>query len=153
MTSPWRDTVTALAGPQGRLSEGPNPEADGLVEVRLDMPGAVFRMPGATPEDAWRIVAHDLGLMRALQVLEDSDWTDVDEFIDQVSFVVARDPTGRVWGIVVASEDSGYAGDLDDFVAIDGRPEWVAYVEPIETRNWESLRSAIALRGRPIRKA
>jgi hypothetical protein len=153
MTSRWRDTVTALAGPEGQLSEGPDPEWEGMVEARLEVPGALLRIPGPTSEDAWRTVALDLGHMRVFQALEESDWTNVDEFIDQASFAVARDPAGRVWGIGVGSEDSDLAGWLDDWAAIDGRPEWVAYVEPIETRNWESLRSAIALRGRPIRKA
>jgi hypothetical protein len=150
MPSQWRDTVTALAGPQGELSEGVDPEWGGNVLAQLGVPGALFRIPGPTSEDAWRSVAHRLGQMRVLQGLEESDWTDVDEFIDEVSFVVARDPAGRVWGIAVASEHSDLAGYLDDWVATDGRPEWVAYVEPIETRSWESLLSAIDRRGRAV---
>lgn len=153
MTSRWRDTVMALAGPQGELSEWVGPEWGGNVLAQLGVPGALFRIPGPTSEDAWRTVALDLGHMRVIQALEDSDWSDVDEFIDEASFVVARDPAGRVWGIGVGFEESDLAGWLDDWVAIDGRPEWVAYVGPIETRNWESLRSAIARRGRPIRRA
>jgi hypothetical protein len=153
MTSPWRDTVTALAGPEGDLSEWVGPEWGGDVLVQVGVPGALFRIPGPTSEDAWRTVAHNLGHMRVLQALEESDWTDVDEFIDEASFVVARDPAGRVWGIGVGSEDYDLVGWLDDWAAIDGRPEWVAYVEPIETRNWELLRSAVAQRGRPIRRA
>jgi hypothetical protein len=135
------------------LSEEPDPEWDGMVLAQLEVPGALFRMPGPTSEDAWRTIAHSFGQMRVLQAMEDSDWTDVDEFIDQVSFVVARDPAGRVWGIEVVSEGSGLAGDLDRWVAVDERPEWVAYVDPIETRSWESLQSAIARRGRRIQRA
>jgi len=126
MSSRWRDTVTALAGRAGRLPEGPDPEWDGIV-FRLDMPGAMFRRSGVDPEEAWRSVAHELGHVRVIQALENSD------------------PDGRRRvhrrGVVRGGAGSGRAR-----LGI----EWVAYVEPLETRTWESLRSAIARRGRPI---
>ena len=147
----WRDTVATLAGPRARLSEGVDQEWEGIV-ARVKLPWAMLGASGIDPEDAWRNVALELGRMRAVQELENSDWTDVDEVVDQVSFVVARDPDGRVWGIVVVPVGNDPAGDTDRWVAVDERPEWVAQVEPLETRDWESLRSAIARRGHPLHR-
>ena len=144
MPASWRDVVRRLAGPDAHLSEGTQTYSDGLVEIvaKLERPGAVFRIPGNDPDDAWCRVATELAHMLLGQSLMAAGWEVIEEVIDQSTYLVTRDPSGEVWAVAVGT------GHLRAYVEpdmrSDSRAERVAFVDILETRSPEALMAALA---------
>ena len=144
MTKPWRDVVATIAGPDAAMSVTDGAIWDAVVIAEVDVPGGLFRSPGNTEDDAWRGIAHRLGDFRVVQLLEAAGWTEIDEVIDQVTYVVARDPDRTLWAIGVASADSDRRGYIESDIKYDHRPIGkVAFIEPVDTRNSDTLFAAL----------
>jgi hypothetical protein len=140
----WHDVVADLAGADGamRLMDGSVWDANVIAEVVV--PGGLFRSRGDDEEEAWRGVAHRLGDLRLVQALEAAGWTDIDEVIDQVSYVVARDRDGVHWAIGVAARDGDRRGYIATDIEFDDRDfDRIAFVEPIHTLDKASLIAAL----------
>jgi hypothetical protein len=104
-----------------------------------------YRIPGRDAQAAWRAVAHAVGDVRLMQSLEGAGWGIVEEVVDETTYVVARDPTGLLWAIGVASSDGDLRGYIERDIGYDGRTFGrVAFVEPQDTRSPESLTAALA---------
>jgi hypothetical protein len=117
---------------------------DANVVAEVVVPGGLFRGRGDDEEQAWRSVAHFLGDFRLVQALEAGGWSEVDEVIDQVTFVVARDRDDALWAIGVAARDGDRRGYIESDIEYDDRTfDRVAFVEPIDTRDWTSLSAAL----------
>lgn len=95
MDRSWRDVVAELAGADAEIGQGIAPEWDGMVVAKLAIPGAAFRIPGTTADEAWRRLAHSLGDLRLVQSFEAAGWVIVEEVIDETTYVVARAPEGQ----------------------------------------------------------
>ena len=144
MSPPWHDAVAVLAGADGamRLIDAAGWDANVVAEVVV--PGGLFRSRGDDEEEAWRRVAHRLGDFRLVQALEAAGWTDIDEVIDETTYVVARDPGGTLWAIGVASADGDRRGYIEDDIGFDKRVfDRIAFVEPLETRDAAALLEAL----------
>lgn len=149
MRNPWRDVVAELAGADAALSEGVAPELwEGALVAELVVPGAAFRIPGSSWDEAWANLAHALGDLRLVQSLEAAGWVDIEEMIDETTYVVARDPTGKVWAIGVASSDGDRRGYIERDMRLDARVvDRIAFVEPIETKSAQTLVTALRADG------
>lgn len=144
MPETWRDVVVALAGTEGavRLEDGADWDAKYIAEVVA--PGLLLRNRGNSEQEAWRGVAHGLGDIRLVQLLEAAGWSDIDEVVDQVTYVAARDLDGALWAIGVAAGDGDRRRYIESDIEYDGRTfNRVAFVEPIDTRDWGSLKAAL----------
>jgi hypothetical protein len=140
----WREVAATLAGPDGALRTMDGAEWDANVIAEAMVPGGLFRSLGDHDEDAWRGVAHRLGERRLIQGLEAGGWTDIDEVIDQTTYVVARDPDGLLWAIGVAARDGDRREYIESDVEYDDRAfDRVAFIEPIDTRDSVSLKAAL----------
>lgn len=145
MASIWRDVVLALAGPDGTMTLLDPTGWDANVVAEVNVPGGLFRGRGDDEEQAWRNVAHSLGDFRLVQPLEPAGWSEVDQVIDETTSVVARDPSGALWAIGVASGDGDRRGYIETDIEYDDRSfDRVAFVEPIDTLDWASLSEALA---------
>lgn len=148
MRESWRDVVGELAGPDAAISEGVAPEWEGMVVAELLVPGAAFRIPGPSSDEAWGRLAHALADLRLLQSLEAAGWLVIEEVIDETTYVVARDPNGTVWAIGVASNDGDRRGYIERDIRLDARVvDRIAFVEPIETKSAETLVTALRADG------
>ena len=144
MGRPWRDVVASISGPDAAMSVTDGAIWDAVVIAEIVVPGGLFRSPGNDEDDAWRGIAHRLGDFRVVQLLEAAGWTEIDEVIDQVTYVVARDPDGTLWAIGVASADGDRRGYIESDIEYDDRPIGkVAFIEPIETRDSDTLMAAL----------
>ena len=144
MARSWRDVVAELADPDSEIGESIAPEWDGMVVAELAMPGAVFRIPGETSELAWRSLAHQVGDVRLIQSLEKAGWDLIEEVVDQTTYVVARDPDGKVWAIGVASPQGDRRGYIESDIGYDERVfDRIAFVEPLDTRDSATLLAAL----------
>jgi hypothetical protein len=140
----WRHVVATLAGAGGAMRVMDGAEWDANVIAEVVVPGGLFRSPGDDEEDAWRVVAHRLGDFRLVQSLEAAGWTDIDEVIDQTTYVVARDPDGSLWAIGVASADSDRRRYIEQDLGYDERRfDRVAFVEPLDTKEPTTLLAAL----------
>lgn len=140
----WRDVVAALAGTEGamRLVDGADFDAKYVAEVSV--PGLLLRSRGDSEQEAWRDAAHRLGDFRLVQLLEAAGWTDIDEVIDQVTYVVARDRHGALWAIGVAANDGDRRGYIESDIEYHSRTfDRIAFVDPVDTRDWPSLEAAL----------
>lgn len=150
MTPSWHDVVATLAGPDGIMELIDNADWDANVVAEVDVPGGLFRGPGDDEERAWRTVAHSLADFRLVQALEAAGWTDIDEVIDQVTYVVARDRAGALWAIGVAARAGDRRRYIESDIGYDARTfDRVAFVEPLDTRDWASLNAALEASTRP----
>jgi len=143
----WRDVVAVLAGSDAEMAETTaDPEWPDLVVAQLSGSDAGwYRMPGRDAQTAWRRVAHAVGDVRLMQSLETAGWEDLEEVIDETTFIVPRDPEGLMWAIGVASSDGDRRGYIELDISRDDRAfDRVAFVEPLETRGPESLIAALA---------
>jgi hypothetical protein len=141
----WRTTALTLAGPDAELHEDIPPQFnEQAFAIELAMPGAYFRREGADPEDAFRSLAHAIAGVRLLESLEAAGWTDIDEVIDETTYVVARDPSGTTWAIGVASSDGMRRHYLEPDMERDGRAERIAFVEPVDTASPSALLGALS---------
>lgn len=169
MKRSWRDVVGDLAGADAQLTESiaddspsaatttqdwatPEPypiggwPPSGWVVAELAIPGVALRIPGPTSEDAWHSLAHALGDFRLLQALDQAGWEIVDEVIDETTYVVARDPSGTLWAIGVASADGNRRGELNLDIGFDDRTFGrIAFVEPLDTRDAATLLAALGV--------
>ena len=144
MSQPWRDAVAALAGADGVLTIVDGAEWEATFVAEVVVPNGFFRGRGDDEEGAWRVVAHTLGDFLLLESLEAAGWTDIDEVIDEVTYVVARDPDGALWAIGVATAGSHRRGYIETDIEFDDRVfDRVAFVEPLDTRDARSLLAAL----------
>jgi len=144
LSQPWRRVVADLAGADGALSLIDAAGWDANVVAEVVVPGGLFRSRGENEDEAWRGVAHRLGDFRLVQALEAAGWTDIDEVIDQTRYVVGRDPDGTLWAIGVAAADGDRRGYIEADIGYDDRTfDRIAFVEPIDTRDPESLLAAL----------
>ena len=144
MNELWHDVVAVLAGADGAMSlvDGAHWEAN--VVAQVDVPGGLFRSRGDDEEEAWRGVAHSLGDFRLVQLLEAAGWTDIDEVIDQTTYVVARDRDGTLWAIGVATADGDRRGYIASDIGYDDRDfDRIAIVEPLDTQDPATLMAAL----------
>jgi hypothetical protein len=117
---------------------------DANIAAEVDVPGGLFRSRGDDEEEAWRGVAHSLADFRLVQALEAAGWTDIDEVIDQWTYVIARDRDGALWAIGVAAADGAGRGSIADDIGYDDRDfDRIAFVEPIDTRDAGALLAAL----------
>lgn len=110
MSQPWHDVVAVLAGADGAMSLMDGADWEANVVAQVAVPGGLFRSRGDDEEEAWRGVAHSLGDFRLVQLLEAAGWSDIDEVIDQTTYVIARDRDGTLWAIGVATADGDRRG-------------------------------------------
>ena len=144
MSQSWRDVVVALAGADAVLSVMDGADLDANVIAEVVGPDGLFRGRGASEEEAWRGVAHWLADSRLVQVLEAAGWSDVDEVVDETTYVVARDPAGAIWAIGVASADGDRRGYIERDIGYDKRLfDRIAFVEPLDTREPTTLLAAL----------
>ncbi len=144
MSQPWRDVVAALAGANAAMSVMDGAVWDANVIAEVVVPGGLFRSRGDDEEEAWRGVAHSLGDFRLVQWLEAAGWTDIDEVIDETTYVVARDPDGALWAIGVAAADGDRRGYIESDIGYDSRAFGkVAFIEPLDARDTAALLAAL----------
>ncbi len=144
MVERWRDVVVAIAGPDATLSVTNGAIWAASVIAEVVVPGGLFRSRGDDEDAALRGIAHRLGDLRLVQALEAAGWSDIDEGIDQVTYVVGRDRDGALWAIGVATRDGDRRGYIETDIEYDDRTfDRVAFVEPIDTRDWASLDAAL----------
>jgi hypothetical protein len=144
MPTRWRDVAEELAGPGAALSEYIDHNVDEMVVASADMPDALLSGLGHTPDQAWRRLSHRLGDFRLVQALEAAGWTDIDEVIDETTYVVARDRGGALWAIGVAAVDGDRRGYIERDIGFDARAfNRVAFIEPLDTRDSGALFAAL----------
>jgi hypothetical protein len=146
MDRSWRDVVEELAGSDAEMGESStDPEWAGMIVAELSAPNAGwYRIPGTDSDAAWGGVAHALGDLRLTQSLHGAGWDIVEEVIAETTYVVARDPGGTVWAIGVASSDGDRRGYIETDMGYDQRTfDRIAFVEPLETRDPETLLAAL----------
>ena len=147
MDQSWRAVVAALAGPGAEMAESTmDPKWPRQVVAQLSGSDAGwYRIAGRDAQAAWRAVAHAVGDVRLMQSLEGAGWEIVEEVVDETTYVVARDPTGLLWAIAVASSDGDRRRYIERDVGYDERTFGrVAFVEPLATGSPESLTAALA---------
>jgi hypothetical protein len=144
MESPrsWRDVVVELAGPGAVMSEEAVREGNWTVLARLEVPGALFQMPAVDSDQAWARVALALADMRLVQSLEAAGWAIVEEVVDESTYVVARDHSGATWAVAVALVQGDRRAAFD--MRLEDRADHLAFVEPLETRDPETLMAALS---------
>jgi hypothetical protein len=136
--------VAVLAGADGEVTLMDGAVWDANVVAQVVVPGGLFRSRGDDEEQAWRGVAHSLGDFRLVQVLEAAGWTDIDEVIDQTTFVVARDRDGTLWAIGVATAAGDRRGYIATDIGYDDRDfDRIAFVEPLDTQDPATLLAAL----------
>ena len=148
MSQPWHDVVAVLALADGAMSliDGANWEANVVAQVVV--PGGYFRSRGADEDEAWRGVAHSLGDFRLVQLLEAAGWSDIDEVIDQTTYVVACDRDGTLWAIGVAAAEGDRQGYIASEIGYDHRDfDRIAFVEPLHTQDLATLSAALGRAG------
>jgi hypothetical protein len=139
----WREVVEQLAGGDAVLTERFDKALD-LFVATAEVPDALLSGMGDTPAQALRRLAHSLGDFRLIRALEGGGWTEIDEVIDEVTYVVARDPIGSLWAIGVATVDGDRREYIQTDIEYDHRTfDRVAFVEPIDARDWGSLNAAL----------
>ena len=144
MNRSWRDVVAELGGPDAAMRVMDGTEWDANVVAELVVPGGLFRSRGDDEDEAWGGVAHRLGDLRLMRSLEAAGWTDLDEVIDETTYVVGRDPDGKLWAIGVAGATSDRRRYIETDIEYDDRTfDRVAFVGPIDTRDWASLERAL----------
>jgi hypothetical protein len=101
------ELLDALAGEHLRVKEALDdgyPERPWLASIQTLTFGAVVR--GQTRAEArWGLVTI-VALDRLERELNKLGWTEVENYIDEAEFVVARDRSGRRWGIGVSDDDA-----------------------------------------------
>lgn len=121
---------------------------DASVVAQVVVPGGLFRSRGDDEEEAWRGVAHSLDDFRLVQVLEAAGWTDIDEVIDQTTYVVARDRDGALWATGVATADGDRRRYIAGDIGSDDRDfDRIAFVEPLDTQDPATLFAAFERAG------
>ena len=144
VSQPWRDVVEILAGPEGAMRMMDAAGWDANVVAEVVVPGGLFRSRGDHEEEAWRGVAHSLGDFRLVQALEAAGWTEIDEVIDETTYVVARDRDGMRWAIGVAAADGDRRGYIERDIGFDGGAfDRVAFIDPLDTRDSGALLAAL----------
>jgi hypothetical protein len=124
------------------LMDGAGWDANVVAEVVV--PGGLFRSRGDDEDEAWRGVAHSLGDFRLVQALEAAGWTDIDEVIDETTFIVARDRDGTLWAIGVAADGGDRRGYIETDIEYDDRSfDRVAFIDPLDTRDSGALLAAL----------
>jgi hypothetical protein len=126
------------------MFEHPVRDGDWTVMACLEVPGALFQMPAVDSDQAWARVAFALADLRLVQSLGAAGWAIVEEVIDQSTYVVTRDPSGAKWAVAVASVEGDGRAYVEPDMRLDDRAEHVAFVEPLETRDPESLMAALS---------
>lgn len=100
------ELLDALAGKHLRVKEvldGGFPERPWLASVQSLTFGASVR--GETRREVrWRLV-RIVALDRLERELNKMGWAEVENYIDEAEFLVARDPSGRRWGMGVSDDD------------------------------------------------
>jgi hypothetical protein len=101
------DLLDALAGKRLEVKEGVDPTDPDLTwtaEIRTWGFGVFVR--GRTKAAArWKLI-EALALERLEKELRRMGWTEIERFIDEAEFVVARDPAGRRWGLGASDDDA-----------------------------------------------
>ena len=144
MSKAWREVVEVLAGPDAELVEVVDRDLGGLLVANATLPDALLSGIGETTDLAWRNLAHSLGDFRLVQALESGGWTEIDEVIDQVTYVVARDPDGLLWAIGVAAAASERRGYIQSDLDYDRRDfDRVAFIEPEDALDADTLAAAL----------
>ena len=112
--------------------------------LRSSCPAACSGVAATTKSKPGAAVAHSLGDFRLVQALEAAGWTDIDEVIDQSTYVVARDRDGALWAIGVAAADGDRRGYIETDIGLDGRVfDRVAFIDPLDTRDSGALLAAL----------
>lgn len=143
MSTSWREIVLTLADPNSELIVGVAPELDGGSFAQIELPGAHFRIVRDSPDEAMRALAYDLADLRLAQSLEAAGWTDIDDVIDQSTYVVARDLEGTVWAIGAASRDDDRRAYIEPDMRRDRLAERIAFVEPLDTATAQGLTATL----------
>lgn len=128
MSTSWREIVLTLADPDSELIEGVARDLEGRNFAQMELPGAYFRIVRDSPDEAMRALAYALADLRLAQSLEAAGWTDINDVIDQCTYVVARDLEGTVWAIGAASQDDDRRAYIE--------PDMGGTVLPSELLSW-----------------
>jgi hypothetical protein len=111
------DLLRALYGERVAIKEkyhrGDDPDLAWEVSIGSRWRGPYFMSRGETrAATRWKVI-ESVALDRLMEHFRDSGWTEVDDYIEQgVGFVMARDPSGVMWGVAPCDDDPGSRQDL-----------------------------------------
>ena len=111
------DLLRALYGKQGAIKEkyhrGDDPDLVWEVSIGSRWRGPYFMVRGETRAEArWKVI-ESVALYRLMEQFHHLGWTEIDDYIEQgVEFVMARDPSGMMWGVAPSHDDPQSRRDL-----------------------------------------